>query len=111
MPSDLKQIIAGWGLPLLVILLVLIIKLMWSKAKCNWRMWSRQAVVSFFIGSLANNYMIDHGGYARGTMLAIVAFTAFQADNMVLALVKIGDKMQNDPIKFAKEIRDLLRGK
>lgn len=109
--NDFRHIIEGWGIPILVIIAVLLIKVAWSKTKCHWRDWVRQATVSLFVGMLANNYMMDHGGYKRGTILAVVAFSAFQADSLVQALTKIGDRMQNDPIKFAKEIRDLLRGK
>lgn len=108
---DFKHIVAGWALPIIVIMVVLVIKALWSRAKCNWKTLVRQAIVSLFIGGLVNSYMIDHGGYQRGTILIVVAFAAFQADNLVLASIRVGDRMQNDPIKFAKEIRDLLRGK
>lgn len=111
MLNELKQLLHSLQLPIIVIMAVYVLKLTITTARRNWSYILRQAVVSLVVGLLAHKYLLDRGDLTEGFMLVLVAFFAFEADNLVRGLSHIGARMRDDPIALAKEIRDIFRGK
>lgn len=109
--QEIKQILHGLQLPIIVILSVYVLKLTVTTAKRNWSYVLRQFLVSLIIGLLAHKYFLDRGDLTEGFTLVLVAFFAFEADNLIRGLSHIGTRMRDDPIALAKEIRDIFRGK
>lgn len=80
------------------------------QTKRGWFNWTRGVITSILVG-VTVGLGIDSLNIALTAKFAVVAVTAYLADDLLTGLLVVGSTFREDPMSFVKKLIDSLRGK
>lgn len=100
MRNDAERLAMEWGIPLVIALLAVGVRLVMSAERQTLGAVLRGIFIGLFVGSLANLYFSDYDlGY--GTQGALIGVCVVISEDLIVALIKIGKYIRNHPESIA----------
>jgi hypothetical protein len=97
-PQD--QFTSRWGIPIVVALLAIAARALLSTERTTLIGLARTIVVGLFVGAVTNLWLSDAGVLTDGARGAVVGVAAVVAEDVVLALLRLAQRLRNDPLLF-----------
>lgn len=97
MTDEAQTLAIKWGVPLVIALTAVVVRLLLTAPKLTWWAIGRGAVIGVFVGSLVNLYLADIAAISDGTRGAIVGVCAILAEDLVVAVLAGGRRIRNNP--------------
>ena len=98
MRNDVEIWAARWGVPIGVALLAIAARALLSTERATLGSLTRTVVVGLFVGAVTNLWLADAGLLTDGARGAVVGVAAVLAEDLVLALMRIGRRLRDDPL-------------
>lgn len=96
MRNDAERLAMEWGVPLVIAILAVGVRLVMSVERQTIGGILRGIFIGLFVGSMANLYFSDYDlGY--GTKGALIGLCVVISEDLIVALIKIGKYIRNHP--------------
>lgn len=97
MRDDAERLALQWGIPIALALLAVGARLLMSTDRLTVLGIVRGVVVGLFVGCLVNLYLSDITSIGDGTRGALVGASAVLAEDLLVALMRLGKYVRNRP--------------
>lgn len=87
-----------------------VVRTIFSTERRTLRGYCRGLFLAIFVAFLVSNLMSEYD-FGDGTKTFTIAIAAFSADDILYALLKLTKTLRDDPLKFIKNVANLIRGK
>lgn len=100
MRNDAEVLAMKWGVPLVMALLAVSARYLFSVGRVTLFRVLRGIFVGLFVGALVNLYLSGIDDMSPATRGAAVGASAIMAEDLVLALLAVGKRLRENPIKI-----------